>query len=185
MRRGLDLKAEVAAIGDLSRDELCQRWQKIYGQQPPKGVRRELIIKAVAWHLQAKCLGGYTAETRRLLRSAIDDAGKKLRSRVRLRITATDSADSSQHLDVRAAKPMDIAAAEPASGNTSRVGIPQAQRRELRPGARLLRDWNGKTHVVEVIEGGFVFEAQVHGSLSAIARKITGAHWSGPRFFGL
>ncbi|WP_244484574.1 DUF2924 domain-containing protein [Mesorhizobium sp. Root552] len=49
----------------------------------------------------------------------------------------------------------------------------------------MLRDWNGKTHVVDVIEGGYVFEAKVYPSLTAIAGKITGVHWSGPRFFGL
>ncbi|WP_318013024.1 DUF2924 domain-containing protein [Mesorhizobium sp. ESP7-2] len=48
-----------------------------------------------------------------------------------------------------------------------------------------MRDWNGKTHIVDVVEDGFVFEARVYPSLSSIARKITGAHWSGPRFFGL
>ena len=55
----------------------------------------------------------------------------------------------------------------------------------LRPGGRLLREWNGKTHVVEVTDDGFVWNGQHHRSLSAIAREITGAHWSGPRFFGL
>ncbi len=45
-----------------------------------------------------------------------------------------------------------------------------------------MRDRNGKTHVVDVIEEGFVFQAKVHKSLTAVARQITGAHWSGPRF---
>jgi hypothetical protein len=53
------------------------------------------------------------------------------------------------------------------------------------PGARLLREWNGRRHVVDVIERGFVYEGVSYRSLSAIARRITGAHWSGPRFFGL
>jgi hypothetical protein len=39
--------------------------------------------------------------------------------------------------------------------------------------------------VIEVIENGFVFQAKVYKSLTAIAHQITGAHWSGPRFFGL
>ena len=55
----------------------------------------------------------------------------------------------------------------------------------LQPGARLIREWNGVSHVVEVIEGGFVWKGDRHRSLSAIARAITGARWSGPRFFGL
>lgn len=55
----------------------------------------------------------------------------------------------------------------------------------LKPGGRLIREWNGVTHAVDVIEGGFLWDGQRHSSLSAIARAITGARWSGPRFFGL
>ncbi len=55
----------------------------------------------------------------------------------------------------------------------------------LKPGSRLLREWNGKLHTVMVDEDGFSFNGQHFASLSHIAREITGAHWSGPRFFGL
>ena len=55
----------------------------------------------------------------------------------------------------------------------------------LKPGGRLLREWNGVTHVVDVTEAGFEWKGESWRSLSAIAREITGAHWSGPRFFGL
>lgn len=55
----------------------------------------------------------------------------------------------------------------------------------LKPGAKLVREWSGKTYVVIVLEDGFTFEGKRYSSLSRIARDITGAHWSGPRFFGL
>lgn len=55
----------------------------------------------------------------------------------------------------------------------------------LAPGGRLLREWNGVTHVVEVTPDGYRWNGRSHRSLSAIARAITGARWSGPRFFGL
>ena len=55
----------------------------------------------------------------------------------------------------------------------------------LKPGARLVREWHGRTHVVVVLDGAFEFEGRQYGSLTQIAREITGAHWSGPRFFGL
>ncbi|MBL6428938.1 MAG: DUF2924 domain-containing protein [Maritimibacter sp.] len=55
----------------------------------------------------------------------------------------------------------------------------------LKPGGRLLREWNGVTHVVDVTEEGFFWNGKTWRSLSVIAREITGAHWSGPRFFGL
>ena len=55
----------------------------------------------------------------------------------------------------------------------------------LRAGTRLVREWNGRTYQVEVLEDGFSLDGKSYRSLSAIAGKITGARWSGPRFFGL
>ena len=55
----------------------------------------------------------------------------------------------------------------------------------IRAGARLVREWNGRTHMVTVEEKGFLYAGHSYRSLSAIAREITGARWSGPRFFGL
>ena len=55
----------------------------------------------------------------------------------------------------------------------------------LKPGTRLLREWNGRMHTVLVTEEGFQFDGKTYGSLSTIAERITGAHWSGPRFFGI
>ena len=56
---------------------------------------------------------------------------------------------------------------------------------DLTPGTRLLREWNGQTITVEVLEQGFACADRTWRSLSEIARHVTGAHWSGPRFFGL
>jgi len=55
----------------------------------------------------------------------------------------------------------------------------------LSPGTQLVREWNGRTYQVEVVEDGFVLDGRNYKSLSAIAKKITGTQWSGPRFFGL
>ncbi len=55
----------------------------------------------------------------------------------------------------------------------------------LKPGAKLVREWRGETHTVIVLEDGFEWKGTQWRSLSVIARKITGVHWSGPRFFGL
>jgi hypothetical protein len=62
---------------------------------------------------------------------------------------------------------------------------PTTAAQKLKPGGRLLREWNGVTHVVDVTETGYVWKGESWRSLSVIAREITGAHWSGPRFFGL
>ena len=55
----------------------------------------------------------------------------------------------------------------------------------LKPGARLVREWHGHTHTVTVTEDGFEYAGVNYPSLTKVARKITSAHWSGPRFFGL
>ncbi len=52
-------------------------------------------------------------------------------------------------------------------------------------GTRLVREWNGALHEVEVLEDGYLWRGEQTRSLSAIARAITGTKWSGPRFFGL
>jgi len=56
---------------------------------------------------------------------------------------------------------------------------------KIKPGTRLVRGWGGDTHVVTVVEGGFEYRGKRYGSLSEIARLITGTRWSGPAFFGL
>jgi len=55
----------------------------------------------------------------------------------------------------------------------------------LKAGTTLVRQWRGHTHTVLVHNDGFEHEGQRYRSLSVIAERITGAHWSGPRFFGL
>ncbi len=55
----------------------------------------------------------------------------------------------------------------------------------IKLGTSLVRSWHGKTHQVLITDQGYVYKGQTYRSLSHIAREITGAHWSGPRFFGL
>ena len=55
----------------------------------------------------------------------------------------------------------------------------------VKPGTWLSRTWHGEVHQVVVLETAFEYRGERFSSLSRIARRITGAHWSGPRFFGL
>ncbi len=143
-RRSEDVANELAAIPDLSRTVLVERWTAASGRPPPKGLSRRLLEHAAAWHLQSQVFGGLTpAARRRLHRSA--QPGEDGRSR-----------------DPRA---------------VGSKGPP--------PGSRLVREWHGRTFTVDVLETGFLCDGQHYGSLSKVARAITGARWSGPRFFGL
>ena len=67
----------------------------------------------------------------------------------------------------------------------SRGEIKLAPAISLRPGTRLVREWHGFTHTVLVIADGVEWRGRRYRSLSVVAWEITGAHWSGPRFFGL
>ena len=55
----------------------------------------------------------------------------------------------------------------------------------LKTGTSLVRQWRGDTHTVLVREDGFEYDGQHYRSLTVIAEQITGAHWSGSRFFGV
>ena len=52
-------------------------------------------------------------------------------------------------------------------------------------GTRLVREWKGERHEVEVLEEGVLYRGETLASLSEAARVITGVRWNGPRFFGL
>lgn len=114
------------------------------------------------------------AETRRLLRSAISRVEGDILARDKRAAIANGGA-------VNTADGVESVAGDDPPATVSPT---PCERRRLTPGARLMREWGGRTHVVDVIEGGYVFEAKVYPSLTAIASKITGVHWSGPRFFG-
>lgn len=161
------IEREVAALGDLSREELSVRWAKAYGSPPPKGVKRSLLERAAAWHLQAKHFGGLSPTARK----AIRDAVKRGNASAKLAAGIADAAS------------IDIAHKNPKPAKSS--DLPSTPVSVIRPGMRLVREWNGRTHIVDVSDAGFVFDGKTYRSLSAIAKRITGAHWSGPRFFGL
>jgi hypothetical protein len=55
----------------------------------------------------------------------------------------------------------------------------------LKPGTKLVREWHRHVHTVCVLEDGFEYQGELYRSLTRIARRITGAAWSGPRFFGI
>jgi len=70
-----------------------------------------------------------------------------------------------------------VAAATPANNPSKQL--------KTQLGTQLVREWNGKTHTVHVTDKGCVLNGVTYSSLSAAAKAITGAHWSGPRFFGV
>lgn len=159
----------VAALGDLSRLELIELWVKRYGVEPPTGMRQPMLLRAAAAHVQEKQLGGLSPTGKRLLKSAVNRIADQKR--------AVDTSRRSGEGDgaVTAIRPSQT---EAMNSSASSRAVPL-------PGARLIREWNGRRYVVEVTDSGFVMDGKGYKSLTAIAFRITGAKWSGPRFFGL
>jgi hypothetical protein len=63
--------------------------------------------------------------------------------------------------------------------------ITSLDKRRIKPGTRIVRQWKGETHLITALEQGFEYRSRRYKSLSEIARLITGTRWSGPAFFGL
>jgi hypothetical protein len=70
-------------------------------------------------------------------------------------------------------------------GADQRGGSAAAPAIKLKPGTKLVREWHGHAHMVSVLDDGFEYQGEHYASLTRIARRITGVHWSGPLFFGI
>jgi len=136
-----EVDLQIAELGERSTHELRLAWRKLYRAEPPQGLSRDLLIRALVHELQEQSYGGTGRALRRRLQTLTGEREKRGAS-------------------------FDLGAA-------------------LKTGTTLVRQWRGHTHAVLVRDDGFEYEGQAYRSLSVIAKRITGAHWSGPRFFGL
>lgn len=137
----LDIAAELARLESMSLYRLRGEWARLYRRPAPQRFGRDLLIRAIAYRLQQRTLGGL--------------------SKSQIRKISTGSQKS---------------------GAEQRQSRPKT---EIKPGTRLVREWHGVTHTVLILEDGVEWKGKRFRSLSVVAREITGAHWSGPRFFGL
>lgn len=168
MSRHMLIEQEIARLADLSRSDLVERWQRIYRTFPPKGIKRGLLERAIAWHMQERRFGGLPPAIKRQLDRSI--AGNAANAPdLKLGPVANSSKNPAHKSE----------GSEASSPATSSLPL------TLAPGTRLMREWNGRMYVVDVAEGGFVFDGKEYRSLTAIAKRITGTNWSGPRFFGI
>jgi hypothetical protein len=135
----------VAGLEGYDLNGLRRQWRAHLGGEPPAHLPRWLLMRVLAYRLQADAFGGLEKSIQRTLRSDKD----------------------------RGAMPFDRRAPQTRDG----VG--------LKVGALLVREWNGKLERVMILDEGFAWNDQTFGSLSQIAKAMTGTNWNGHRFFGL
>jgi Protein of unknown function (DUF2924) len=63
--------------------------------------------------------------------------------------------------------------------------FPYPSEQGIKLGCQLVREHDGVDHRVTVIDGGYEWNGNTFGSLSSVAKAITGTNWNGHRFFGL
>jgi hypothetical protein len=136
----------VASLEGLDLNGLRRQWRAHLGGEPPAHLQRWLLMRVLAYRLQADAFGGLDKSVRRILRSEKDE-------------------DAAVPFDRRAPQ--------------TREGL------GLKAGALLVREWNGRLERVMILEEGFTWNDQTFGSLSQIAKAMTGTNWNGHRFFGL
>ena len=136
-----EVERQIAGLANRSTQDLRVAWRQLHRTGPPLRLSRDLLIRALAHHLQEQSYGGIGRALRRRLQS--------------------------------------LAGASEKAAMTVDPGL------VLKAGTTLVRQWRGHTHTVLVHSDGFDHEGQLYRSLTAIAERITEAHWSGPRFFGL
>jgi hypothetical protein len=161
MSQRVKVTESLTELAALDRADLGEQWTSLMKRPPPKAASRVFLLRALSYELQCQRAPSLSKADQTVLSRSISGQGDRCRPQ--------SGPESIARLDPsdRAAKP----AATP--------------RMVLVPGSRLVREWNGRPYTVSVIEEGFVYKDKVWSSLSAIAKDITGAHWSGPRFFGL
>ena len=169
---GSMLSAQLAELPHLARTQLVELWAKHIGRPPPKSASTPLLLRAVAYAVQEQQFGGLMRQELRLLHKTIETGGIKTNGQKyansKMRKGPTQSPNIGE------LRSMQRALTSPTS---VRIG--------LRAGTRLVREWQGKSHSVDVRADGFAWNGTVYRSLTGVALAITGARWSGNRFFRL
>lgn len=181
----IKLAASLSALEGAGRDVLVRQWIDLVGAAPPPNTSTKVLRSAVTYELQTKALGAVPKRMERVLANALPDQPCGLDI-----VAASAPVDRAISSAMFGEIGSDVAVTKvPASESpVASTPVRKAQTKltlTLAPGTQLVREWNGRTWQVEVVKGGFVCKGKRYRSLSAIAKMITSAHWSGPHFFGL
>ena len=151
--------AQIARLKRMPVAELRLEWQRLYGPQT-RSRNRDYLWKRLAWRVQELAYGGLDETTRQRLAELAPE------TYVRARRPSAFDPD----------RLVDAAPPPPTTKRDTRLPA---------PGTVLTRQWHGAEIRVLVHENGYEHDGTIHGSLSALARAVTGQRWNGKLFFGL
>lgn len=155
----LNIGKEMTALKRMTVPELRRKYAQVFGEDTTSR-HKEFLIRRIVWRLQVNQEGGLSE-----------------RARQRARELATES-------DVRLTAPRPRPIAPGGETTTAAIEFPQDDRLPM-PGAIITRRYKNQTVEVRVLPRGFEYEGEVYRTLSAVAKKVTGAHWNGFNFFKL
>lgn len=157
----LKVGKEVATLERMSVGELRVRYANLTGETTATR-NRKWLIRRIIWRLQSLEEGDLSERARRRAAELARDAD--------LRVTAPREAKISPNAAERT--------------KTMACRIDGSSRIPL-PGTLITRRYKGQMLHVKVLANGFEFEGELFKSLSAVAKRITGSHWNGYKFFNL
>jgi hypothetical protein len=158
---GLNVGKELATLRRMTVGELRAQYTNLFGE-PTAARHKEWLVKRLIWRMQAVAEGDLSERARRRAAELANDA------------------------DLRRQPPRTPAGAS-AAAPTARTGrlSSQCDRRVPLPGSVITRVYKGESIEVAVLPAGFEYGGEIYGSLSAVAKKITGSHCNGYHFFRL
>lgn len=165
---------DLTSIEMLDREQCTYQWRRLLGSTPPRYTSVEFMRKVLTYEAQIKSFGGHSKAVLKALKRSLKAAQNGPSVKSEMGHVSDEDGKGIQHQEKRISNKTD-----------SKTSKSKPSIFSIRVGTHLVREWNGRTYQVEAVEGGFKLDGKTYRSLTATAKKITGAHWSGPRFFGL
>jgi len=157
----LNIGKEVTALERMTVGELRERYAELF-DETTQARNRIWLIRRIIWRMQSLEQGDLSERARR--------RADELANGADLRVTAPRESKLSLDAEERT--------------KTVPCRIEGASRLPL-PGTLITRQYKGRLCQVKVVATGFEFEGELFKSLSAVAKRITGSHWNGYKFFNL
>ena len=157
--KAMNWERAFAALERMTVTQLRQRYGEIFGEET-NGRNKAWLVKRIAWRLQVQAEGGLSERGRQRAEELADEADLRL-------------------------NPPPMKPQAPEEQSAVRVLPFAADERLPPPGTVIARKYKGRTLQVKMRSDGFEYEGEVHASLSAVAKAITGSHCNGFLFFRL